>query len=262
MVDKVSVVFMIISTIICFGLPIGLIVYFYKKEKISISAVMIGSVIFIIFQLFMRLPLINFLNSQGWFIKNIKSNTMVYVLFLSVTAGVFEEVGRCVGFRYLLKNKLQWKNGIAYGIGHGGIESVLLVGMTYVSNLIFSLLINLGTFDVLVGTKLPQAAALKNTLMDTHSYMFLLGGMERVFTIAFHIALSIIVLEGVMKKQNKYLLYAVLIHALVDFCAAYNFNIFATEGFMFVTALISFRFIKKSKNRFFNIKANMNKKSY
>ncbi|MCY6370042.1 YhfC family intramembrane metalloprotease [Clostridium ganghwense] len=253
MVNNISIMFMIISFMICFGLPIGLTIYFYKKKKVSLLAVGVGALIFIVSQISTRLPLIGYLNTKSWFIQNIKSNTIIYVLFLALTAGIFEEVGRFIGFKYLLKNKLSWKNGIAFGIGHGGIEAILLVGITYVSNIILSILINIGNFDALVAQKSPQIAGIKNILIGTPSYMFFIGGIERIFTIIFHIALTVIVLEGVMKKENKYLLYAILIHALVDFVAGYNINIFVTEGFMFVTAIVSFRFLIKSKKRFNDI---------
>lgn len=249
MVNNMSIVFMIISTVICFVLPIGIAIYFYKKEKMSLMAVGVGALIFIVSQISTRLPMLNYLNDKGWFVQSIKSNTMIYVLFLALTAGIFEEVGRFIGFKYLLKNKLNWKNGIAFGIGHGGIEAILLVGMTYVSNIIFSISINSGSFQALV-EKAPQIAGLKEILINTPSYMFMLGGIERIFTIVLHIAMTMIVLEGVMKNENKYVLYAILIHALVDFIAAYNANIFATEGFIFIVAVVSFRFLLKTKKRF------------
>jgi uncharacterized membrane protein YhfC len=39
----------------------------------------------------------------------------------------------------LLKNKLSWQNGIAFGIGHGGIEALVFVGSAYVNNIVFNL---------------------------------------------------------------------------------------------------------------------------
>ena len=45
-----------------------------------------------------------------------------YALFLGFTAGLFEEVGRYLAFTTILKKRLDWKNAVAFGIGHGGIE--------------------------------------------------------------------------------------------------------------------------------------------
>lgn len=250
MVSKISIVFMIFSVVVCFGLPIGLVIYFYKKYKISLFAVVVGILTFSISQMIIRLPLISYLNTKMWFVDNIKSNNILYILFLAFSAGIFEEIARFLGFKFCLKNKLSWKNGIACGIGHGGIEAVLLVGITYVSNIVLSSLINSSTFDTVIVPKMPQAVIMRETLINTSSYMFLFGGLERIFTIILHIAFSIVVLEGVIKKQGKYLLYAILLHTFIDFIAVYNINVFMTEGFLFGVAVLSIIFLKKSKERF------------
>lgn len=258
MVSNQSMIFMGISAGICFLIPLILIIYFRKKEKISITAVAVGVLVFMVFQISIRIPLINYLNTNQLFVNLIKSNRIAYVSFLAVTAGIFEEVGKYIGFKYALRNKLQWKNGIALGIGHGGIEAIVLVGTAMVNNILFSLVINVGSYD-LVLKKMPEAQALtlKSTLIDTPSYMFLLGGFERLFVIVFQIALSIIVLEGVMRKNNRYLINAIIIHTLVDYIAAFNRNILVTEGIMFVVAIISLKFLYNSKERFKNIDNTM-----
>ncbi|MCY6959176.1 YhfC family intramembrane metalloprotease [Clostridium brassicae] len=238
MISNSKLIFMIISTIICFGLPIGLTVYFYKKEKISLFAVFCGALMFIVSQVCLRIPMLQYLNKQPWFINFIKSNTVIYMVLIALSAGIFEEVARFIGIKYILKNRLSWKNGIAFGIGHGGVEAILIVGFTYISNIIYSFFIN-------SGNEIPYA----DVLINTPSYMFLLGGLERIFAIALHMALTMVVLEGVIKKQGKYILYAISIHALVDFVAVYNKNIFLIEGFMCLVALISLRFLIRSKSK-------------
>lgn len=251
MVSKQSMLFMIVTVIICFIFPIALAVYFRKKEKISILAVAIGASIFVISQMSLRLPLINYLNGSEIFVNAIKSNKIIYIAFLAVTAGIFEEGGRYLGYKYFMRNRLNWKDGIAFGIGHAGIEAMVLVGAPMINNILFSSIINLGSFN-LVMEKMPQAqaAALKDSLINTSSYMFLLGGFERIFVIIFQIALSIIVLEGILKNNKKYLIDAVLIHTLVDYLAGFNPNIFITEVIMLAVAVVSFKFLRKSKGRF------------
>src|SRR5699024_11615386 len=83
------------------------------------------------------------------FTTNWLQNPLVYAIYASLGAGVFEERGRFIGFRFLLKKFCGWKDGIAYGIGHGGIESMLVVGMIASSNIVLAFLINFGVFDFL-----------------------------------------------------------------------------------------------------------------
>lgn len=251
MVSKQTMFFMLVTIIISFGLPIGLAIYFRIKEKISIKAVGVGGLVFIFAQISIRMPLINRLSANQGFASIMQSNKLMYIAFLAVTAGFFEEVSKYIGFKFFLRNRLKWKNAVALGIGHGGIEAIFLVGGTMVTNLLFALIINMGAFDTGVVGQMPeaQALALKDALINTPSYMFLLGGLERAFVIAFQIALTIIVLEAIVKNDRRYLMYAILIHTLVDYIAGFN-NVWVTEGIMLVVAIFSVRFIYRSKKKF------------
>jgi uncharacterized membrane protein YhfC len=239
------------TIVISFGLPIGLAIYFRIKEKISIKAVGVGILVFIFAQMILRMPLISRLSANGGFASILESNKLMYVAFLAVTAGFFEEVCKYLGFKFFLRNKLERKNAIALGIGHSGIEAIFLVGGAMITNLMFALIINMGSFDTGVVGQMPeaQALALKDALINTPSYMFLLGGLERAFVIAFQIALTIIVLEAIVKNDKRYLIYAILIHTLVDYIAGFN-NIWVTEGIMLIVAIFSIRFIYRSKKKF------------
>ena len=99
-----------------------------SKAKILSGISFTGAAVFILFQLVTRIPLIQLvLPGMDWYKETIQSNIWTYGLFLGFTAGLFEEVGRYLAFILILKN-LDWKNAVAFGIGHGGIEAILLVG--------------------------------------------------------------------------------------------------------------------------------------
>lgn len=248
MVSTLSIAFLIISAIICFMLPASVLIFLYRKEKISVRAALIGAAAFIISQIVLRIPMLTFLNSQMWYLE-LSTNRWFLALFLSLTAGLFEETARFIGLRYLLKDHLEWKNGIAFGLGHGGAEAIIIVGISLISNIVFSIMINAGSFDSYASVKLQSMTAqlIKNTLINTNPYVFLLPGLERVLAITAHIALTLVVLYGVMNKQNICLLYAVLLHALLDFPAVIVKNTLLVEGYVFIFALLSLLFIIKSR---------------
>lgn len=146
MVSTFSIIGMIFSLLLIFLVPIGLVIYFYRKEKIYLPAVLVGALVFLVFQILTRIQLINYLSTMDWFAEMAES--MIFLIFFfAFTAGIFEEVGRYLGFKFPLKNHLSWKNGVAFGIGHGGFEAIALVGITTINNLIASIMINTGTFD-------------------------------------------------------------------------------------------------------------------
>lgn len=255
MVGTASILAMIITVIICFGLPIGLVIYFNKKEHIALVAVAVGALVFLVTQIFTRIPLLSYLSSFDWY-RQMAENIFSIAIFLSLTAGLFEEFGRYFGFKLFLKNHLSWKNGIAYGIGHGGIEAIILIGFAYVNNLVYSFLINSGQFAEIIAPQIgPEMAAyIQSQLIEVPAYMFLVAGLERVFTIVVHIALSLVVLLAVTKGRAIYLLYAILLHAAVNLPAVLipglGYNILYAEFYLLILTVIGCVFIRRSRKCF------------
>jgi uncharacterized membrane protein YhfC len=255
MVSGLSILFMSLTVLLCILLPVILTIYFYRKHRISIAAVFTGALTFFVFQVITRLPLISLLSTQPWYVS-FSYNTILFSLALGLSAGLFEEIGRFLGYRLLLKKRLEWKNGIALGIGHGGIEAILIVGLTNINNLVFSFMINSGVFDTYIAPALPSGAAetVKSQLVNTSPYLFAAAGIERVFAMVLHIAFSIIVLYGVMNKKFRYVVYAILLHALVNvplpILSRAGVNLWVIELYIFITAALAFIFLMKSKKLF------------
>ncbi|MDR0538038.1 MAG: YhfC family intramembrane metalloprotease [Tannerellaceae bacterium] len=57
-------------------------------------------------------------------------------------AGLFEETARFISFKILKKKYNGIGTGLAYGIGHGGIEAVLLAGLSMIVSIVFCIMIN------------------------------------------------------------------------------------------------------------------------
>ena len=79
--STVSILSMAITLLICFGLPVALFVYFYKKERIALVAVFVGVLVFLVSQMFTRIPLLNFLSSMEWY-QQMATNFFLLALFL------------------------------------------------------------------------------------------------------------------------------------------------------------------------------------
>ena len=138
---------------------------------------------------------------------------------------VFEETGRFLAFKTVLRNKKERENAITYGIGHGGVESILVVGVSMASSMIMLLTIrSLGGVDGYVAivpehTKDLVRAGLESLLL-TPSYYFLLAGLERISTIIFHIALSVLVFSAAHNSAKWYFYpLAIFIHMFLDIFA-------------------------------------------
>lgn len=182
-----------------------------------------GAAIFILTQLLIRIPLLAYLSGRPWF-RTLSEDSIFFsaVIIGGLTAGIFEECGRYLGFRLFLKRELSWGNGLAYGLGHGGIESIILVGLAYINNIVISLMINSGAFEQFAAPRLGESASLiKSQLVNLTPSIFLAAGVERFLTLIIHIALSLIVLYAVKQRRPVFLLTAVLLHTVLNAGAVY-----------------------------------------
>ncbi|GHT81921.1 putative membrane protein YhfC [Bacteroidia bacterium] len=175
----------------------------------------------------------------------LKSQPALYVLYGCFMAGIFEETARFIMFSLLKKKYSGIGTGLSYGIGHGGVEAVLLAGVAMISSLVFSVMINNGTTDLLPAS--VQGAAMDKivtTLTDTAPYMFLISGVERIFAIVIQISLSVIVFYSVYSTGKGWLFpAAILLHAIIDCPAAMMqtgviTNVFLVEGLVAISAVL------------------------
>lgn len=258
MISTTSLVFMCLTALFTTLGPIIAAILFHKRQKYYLGSVFIGAAVFFLFQMVARIPLITLvLPNMQWY-KDMSANLWANALFLGFTAGLFEEVGRYLAFILVLKKYQDWKNAVAFGIGHGGIEAILLVGLTNISNLMTSIMINSGLYEAMIAQAPEQSrealVQVKNVLVQTQPSMFLIASAERLFTFFIHIALSILVMAGVQKKKGLlYLGFAILLHMLIDspvvILLGYGVDIWIVEAFVLVLAVVSFFYIRKTGKR-------------
>ena len=255
MVNQSTIIAIIVAMVFCILLPIVSVIYFKKKEKFSMKPVFIGILGFFLFAMVLEQILHSIVIST----KIIKLNTITFAIYGALAAGVFEEVGRFVMFKFLLKNNRKWKDGLGYGLGHAGIETILIGAFSYLNALIMSFAINSGKINELLKTQdATTVETIKNSLINTSLIATSMGVFERIFAFIIQIALTFIVLYAIRERKNIYLLVAILIHALIDFAPAlyqmkFITNLYLIEGMVFIFAVIGFIFIMKSKSLFNDI---------
>ena len=190
--------------------PIVVGYYIHRRFGVRWRFFLYGALVFFLSQLVTRIPIVQV--AQAFLTPTLQSSQILLYLWfvvLALTAGLFEEVGRYLGYRFLVKDNKTWQVGLMYGAGHGGLESILLVGI-------------LGVVNIIVLMSLPpgqsfQVEAARQQLASLDWWMPLLGAYERFITLFFHIALSILVLQTFLRHSLVWLIAAILLHALVDF---------------------------------------------
>jgi uncharacterized membrane protein YhfC len=217
--SSARIVMTIMAVLIEIALPLVLALVARRRLGVSWRYFGYGALIFFLFQLISRVPIVQVVQMliQPQLVASFPLQ-VAWLAILALTAGLAEEIGRYVGYRWLMRREEKtWGKAVMYGLGHGGLESMLLVG-----GLTLLGLINLLALPSLIGTLPPdQRATVEQQLALVAAqpdWLPLLGAWERVWTICFHVAMSVVVLQ-VFRRGLGWLWLAVALHALVDFVA-------------------------------------------
>ncbi len=223
------------AALVGFGLAVAMYFYFRKKKKADRMPFWVGCITFVLFALVLeQLVYLPFTKMPFW--KLLTSNFWLYGLVGGFMAGLFEETGRYIAFKTVLRKKRgNDANALMYGAGHGGIEAAILLGATMVGNLVIALQFNAGIITPGAGLEAAQ------TMLKTPSWMFLAGAVERFSAVAIHISLSVLVWFAA-KDNKRFWLYplAILLHLVVDMAAVVlsgmGVNVWIIEASVFALA--------------------------
>jgi uncharacterized membrane protein YhfC len=238
----------VISLLLMIGLPIALGYFAIRYLKVSWWVVFTGVLTFIGSQV-LRIPASYGLSSlfqSG--ILPVPSASWIPVfngLVAGLLAGVFEETARLVGFMFLKKKAHPFKSAIGLGIGHGGIESVLLGILGTGTTLASVLFYNAGA-QLAKGTSTQEIQYVLAQIQQfwTTSWHFgLLPGLERVIALSIQIVLSIMVWKAIADRQWLWFVLAILYHTFVNAISVYltqiGWGYWAVEGVLAIFLVIN-----------------------
>ncbi len=199
--------------------PFALAVIVQLRLHVSWRYFWYGTLVFLVFQLITRVPAVYILNII--LAQQLKSSAffrLTWRIVLALTAGLFEEVGRYVGYRLFMSHEEKtWNKAVMYGIGHGGLESIVLIGLLgllSLFNIIVTSSLNLNALSTSQHALVVHQFAIINA---QPSWFSLLGAWERLWTLPIQIALSVMVLQVFRRKNIAWLWLAIAAHAVVDF---------------------------------------------
>ena len=216
----------LINLALSIGLPLGLAFLLIIKDKKRTKPILLGVITFLVFQVFTRIPLLQLvLANQVWYILFSYEQPILYLFLLSLSAGLFEEIGRFLIMKRWL-NKGSFMDVFSFGIGHGGIEAILVVGL----------------------------GVLLSDVSSVDDFSLIMGGVERVFAMCMHVAFSFLVYTQVSKHQKYGLAFSILAHTLVNFIAVYlmslGLSILIVELSLFIMAILAVVYVLRERKRF------------
>lgn len=219
------------GTVLFIGIPVLIAILWTVKKKEKFTSVLTGAVTFLLFALILEKPIQNVLifpTAMGLpnhgIAQFINARPVLWAFLVGFFPGLFEETGRFVAFKTVLKNRKNRETSISYGIGHGGFEVMLILGLTYINYIIYGIMINSGAYAETIkqiAQVMPDQVdaylAIPDQLAAFTAGSFAINLYERIFAVLFHIGASILVFYA-CRDRKKIWLYplAIILHTLMD----------------------------------------------
>ena len=224
-IGKSAVVSLTITVILMIAIPVCFFICWRRKhrEQTKISWLIAGAAGFVISARMLEVG-VHYLcivadNPVSRFING---NAAAFVLYGITMAGIFEECGRLIILKYILKKDRTRENAVIYGIGHGGIEILTVLLPAMILYLAIAVMFSQGDTEAALKTlniteETATAALPSVQAAAAFDYaMMAMNVMERLLAMLIHIGLTIVVYYGVVNAKKLCLPAAILLHMLAD----------------------------------------------
>ena len=205
--------------------PVLLVVLVRRRWRVGVRYAVYGALVFLLFQIVTRIPLIELAQQTlGPALERSRALLIGWLVVVSASAALFEETGRYLAFRWLLRREANpsgrgwWSRAVMYGVGHGGLESIGIGGLALAS-LLGLLALTDGGLDALPVEQRAVAAEQLARIAAAPAWLPLLSAWERLWVLPVQIALSVLVLQVFRRAALRWLWLAMLAHTLVNLLA-------------------------------------------
>ncbi|TET96121.1 MAG: YhfC family intramembrane metalloprotease [Anaerolineales bacterium] len=245
----------LLNGLLMIAVPLALGVVLARRGRLSWSLFGAGAATFVASQ-FLHIPFNNlvlapFVTERGMFAAGGLA-FMAAALLYGLSAGVFEEVARFVVMRRWAYEARRLPSAIMFGAGHGGSEAIILGGLVLYGFFQAVALRGMDLAETLPPEKVEAAAAQMALYWSIPWYQALLGAVERVGAICFHLSASALVLQSVRRGGWGWLAGAVAWHTLFNTATLIvmdRWGVYAAEGTVIVGAGIALLILWAMKRR-------------
>ena len=224
-IGKSSVPALIITVVLMAAIPVVCFILWRRKhrERTNSSWLIAGAVGFMVSARVLELGVHYFcIMADNPVSRFINGSTAAFVLYGTVMAGVFEECGRHIVLKHIMKKHRTRENAVMYGIGHGGIEILAVILPAMITYLAVAVMFSKGnTEEALNALKITEdtAAAALPSVQAAAAFDYAAMAMnviERLLAMLLHIGLTVIVYYGVINARKGFLPLAILLHMAMD----------------------------------------------
>ncbi len=197
-------------------LPVAATIAAHHWLQVGWRYALYGAAVFLVFQILTRIPAVEIFGPRVLAYVQHSPLLWGWLAVLALTAGVFEEVGRYLGFRVFFRSDQKtWSKAVMFGIGHGGLEA-LMVAATAIFSTAQLWALSRSSLDSLGPAQRQQVLDQFARIAAQPAWIQLLGAWERTWAMLIQIAMALIVLQVFTRRRLIWLWLAIAAHAVVD----------------------------------------------
>ena len=217
-----------IASLICGGLAMILsaaaaVFFWHKKGGLKLKPLIVGAVVFPLFALILKaIPLYPLMIADNAVSRAINGSTLLTCAAAGLSAGIFEETGRFIAYKTLLRDCTDRRDAVSYGLGHGGFECLYIAVSAMIAMAFMGLVINSQGIEAVA--KGAEGEMLDRVLTQLGAYsketfgIAALAVCERISALVLQISMSVVVFAAARDKRKIWLYpLAVLLHSCIDF---------------------------------------------
>jgi uncharacterized membrane protein YhfC len=210
----------VVAMIFVIAYPLLVAGIVHKKLRVGWKYFWFGVLVFLVSQLLTRLPLVTVLQRTVFasLLRTSLAFDWTWLVILALTAGLFEEIGRYLGYRIFMGRETKtWSKAVMFGIGHESLEAIVLVGGQIALSLLSIVLLSAINLNSLPTGQRQSFIQQLATMNAQPVWLPLQAAWGRLWSVPLQVALSVLVLQVFRRQQGRWLFLAILFHALTDF---------------------------------------------
>lgn len=210
----------VIATLFSLVIPVVLGILVLRRYKMEWMVLLYGVLIFFASKFVEDLVfsgLGNLFGSGGVALPATEFQPLFYAVIIGLVTAIIHQAATWGAFRILKERVNSWGGAVTVGIGRGGAETILYVGLQMVLTLISVIsLLNSGVASL--NLKPEEAASIQaqlDSFMAMPWYSPLATIVERTLALSMYLLLTVMVWLSFSQKKKTWLLAAVLWHAFI-----------------------------------------------